>query len=763
MKNPLSTLATLLLALSLCGCAGMRAYQEGNALLAQGKPEQGLSKLEQAVQLDPKNAQYRIALASQRTTWVNRLVSQGESLHRAGQLTEAEKSYRQVQTMEPENLMAKQGLDALAKERRHRIAIDQAKELQQKSSPADWLQALEKLRPVLAENPNHKEALNLKARLDEQRSKEQQTEPKLAATFRSPISLEFREAPLRSVFEVISKVSNLNFLYDKEIKPDLKATIFAKNTTVEDALRLLLVTNQLEFKVLNDNAVLIYPSSAQKLKEYQSLSVRSFYLTNADVKNVANSIKTLVKTKDLVTDERLGIIIMRDTPEAIRMAERIVALQDLSDPEVMLEVEILEIKRSKLLELGVQWPAQVSLSPLLVQGAPLTLNALRNLNRDTVQANVGTMLINARKEDQEGNVLANPRIRVRNKEKAKIQIGDRVPVITTTTNATFSTESVNYVDVGLKLEVEPTIYLDQEVAIKINLEVSNLVREILSKSGTLSYQIGTRGANTVLRLKDGETQILAGLISDEDRATANKVPLLGELPLAGRFFGSQKEDTQRSEILLSITPRVVRAIARPDMLSAEFESGTESSIGTPSLRLGNAEPAAKAAPPPAGSSTDPAAIAPLVNPATPANAAATGSITLSWKGPDTIKTGEQFSLSLQLTSSQALRSAPLLLSFDPQVLQVASVQEGSFFKQGGSATHFSQRVDPAQGKVYVATVRQGDGPQANINGSGELMTITFKALKPEGLASVQLLSVSPEPVPQAPLSMPLVHKLKITP
>jgi general secretion pathway protein D len=756
MMNPIVIVVMLLMAVSLCGCAGMRAYQEGNTLLAQGKVEQGLSKLEQAVQLDPKNAQYRITLASQRTTLVNRLVSQGEGLHREGRLTEAEKSYRQVQTIEPDNLMAIQGLDALTKERRHRTVIDQAKELQQKSNPSDWAQALDKLRTVLSENPNHKEALHLKARLDEQRSKEQQTEPRLAATFRSPISLEFREAPLRSVFEVISKVSNLNFLYDKEIKPDLKATIFAKNTTVEDALRLLLVTNQLEYKVLNDNAVLIYPSTAQKLKEYQSLSVRSFYLANADVKSVANTLKTLVKTKDLVTDERLGIIIMRDTPEAIRMAERIVALQDLSDPEVMLEVEILEIKRSKLLELGVQWPAQVSLSPLLVQGAPLSLYDLRNLNRNTVQANVGTMLINARKEDQEGNVLANPRIRVRNKEKAKIQIGDRVPVITTTTNATFSTESVNYVDVGLKLEVEPTIYLDHEVAIKINLEVSNLVREIVSKSGTLSYQIGTRGANTVLRLKDGETQILAGLISDEDRATANKVPLLGELPLAGRFFGSHKEDAQRSEILLSITPRVVRAIARPDILAAEFESGTESSIGTPSLRLGNAEPAAKAAST-AGSRTDPVPTPPA------ASAAPTGALTLAWKGPEHIKAGEQFSLSLQLSSNQAVHSAPLLLSFDPQVLQVASVQEGGFFKQGGAPTYFSQRVDPTQGKIFVALVRQGDGAQANVNGTGELITVTFKALKPQGLASVQLLSVSPEPAPTAPLPMPLVHNLKIIP
>jgi general secretion pathway protein D len=385
-------------------------------------------------------------------------------------------------------------------------------------------------------------------------------------------------------------VSGLSFFFDKDLRSDLKATVLAKNTTIEDAVKLLLVTNQLEQKVLNENTILVYPSGPQKSRDYQTLAVRTFYLTNADVKAVSNTIKTLVKTKDMVVDERLGLIIMRDTPQAIKMAERIVQLQDLSDPEVMLEVEVVEIKRSRLLELGIQWPSQLGLAPLKVGGAPLTLSDLQGLNASTTQATLGNTLINARKEDQDGNILANPRIRVRNKEKAKVLIGDRVPVITTTSNATgFVAESVTYVDVGLKLEVEPTIYLDQEVAIKVNLEVSNLVREVLSKSGSLSYQIGTRNATTVLRLKDGETQILAGLISDEERTTANKVPGLGDIPIAGRLFGSQKDDTQRSEILLSITPRVVRSIRRPDLLEAEFDSGTEGDIGGAGLRLGTGQ------------------------------------------------------------------------------------------------------------------------------------------------------------------------------
>ncbi|WP_164521410.1 cohesin domain-containing protein [Iodobacter ciconiae] len=773
----------------LSGCASTQAFKDGNALLAEGKTEQGLAKLEEAVKLDPKNIEYRIALASRRASVINRLIVSGESARREGHLSDAEKLYRQVQSLDSENVMARQGLDALSKARRHQLVLTDSESLLKKGTLPDLIEALEKLRPVFSENPGHKAALHLKARIEEQRAKLIRSETKLASVFRKPISLEFRDAPLKSVIEVIAKVSGLNFFYDKDIRPDLKATIFAKNTTIEDAMRLLLVTNQLEQKILNENSILIYPSTPQKLKDYQTLAVRSFYLTNADVKAVSNSIKTIVKSKDIVIDERLGIIIIRDTPEAIRMAERIVSLQDLSDPEVMLEVEIMEIKRSRLLELGIQWPSQLTLSPLQIGGVPLLLDDLKNITQATTQATIGSVVINARKENQNGNILANPRIRVRNKEKAKIQIGDRVPIITTTSTSTgFVSESVNYIDVGLKLEVEPNIYLDEEVAIKINLEVSNLVREVLSKSGTLSYQIGTRGANTVLRLKDGETQILAGLISDEDRTSSNKVPGLGDLPIAGRLFGGQKDDAQRSEILLSITPRIVRSIQRPDMLEAEFESGTESSIGTQTLRLGTIEPEAsenqsvtssngalsnKVITPPIetrgnDNNTMPrnaSSLTPGVDPgAIPHSVGSTGAVILAWQAPGQVRVGEQFSAVIRVNSAQALRGLPVMLGFDPQVLQVVSVQEGDFFKQNNGQSSFSQRVDPIQGKVFAALVRQTtNAHDTGINGTGNLVSVNFKAIRAGSSTRIQLLSASPEPILSSPISLPIEQLIRVVP
>ncbi len=776
--------------LSLAACAGMHAYKDGNALLAEGKFESGLAKLEEATRLEPKNAEYRIAFANRKLSIINGLNARGEAARQQGNLTEAEKAYSQNLAIDPNNAFAQQGLQALNAERRHKKMIEEAESLYKKSGGNNLTDALEKLRPVLTENPGQREALNLKARINEQQAKQKPSEAQLAAAFRKPITLEFKEAPLRSVFDVIAKVSGLNFFFDKDVRPDLKATVLTKQTSIEDAIRLLLVTNQLEQTVLNANSILIYPNTPQKLKEYQPLSVRTFFLANADVKAVSNTIKTILKTKDMVIDERLGLIIMRDTPDAIRMAERIITLQDLNDPEVMLEVEIMEIKRSRLTELGIRWPETVGLSlaqattttstgiATTTSTVPLTLGSLSGINKDSINAAIGGVTINARKEDSDSNILANPRIRVRNKEKAKILIGDRVPVITTTSTSTgFVADSVNYVDVGLKLEVEPNIYLDEEVAIKINLEVSNLVREVISKSGTLSYQIGTRNASTVLRLKDGETQVLAGLISDEDRSAGNKVPIVGELPILSRLFGSQKDDTQRSEIVLSITPRVIRSIRRPDLMAAEFDSGTEANIGGRGLLLGAAEAESK----PAGAGSVNATSAVPANPAQPSSSqspanppapinngnnepknAVGGPISFNWQGPNQVKVGDQFSAVLRINSQGAVRGLPLLVGFDPSVLQVMNVQEGDFLKQANGQTAFNNRVDPAQGKIFVAAVRQNTtGLDAGVNGAGNVMMVNFKAIKAAPAAKVQLLSITPEPAASSPIAVPVDFTFKV--
>jgi len=585
-------LTAALLALSLAGCAST-GLKEGRELIAAGKAEEGLSRLRAELDKSPDNIEIKAYYHTQRERLGSQLLVQAQQDLDAGRFDAAESKLRKVLSIHPENPRARTLLSNLATTRQHQMDMQAA----QKAYAAGRLdEAALTARQVLAQAPGHADALAMLQQIQSARSAEEHSPRELGAAYRKPITLEFRDAPLRNVFDMIARQSGINFIFDKDVRLDTKATLFARNTPIAEAVDMLLLTGQLEKKVVNANTLLIYPNLPQKQKAYQELLVKSFYLGNADAKVTMAMLRTLIKARDLFVDERLNMLVMRDTPEAIRLAEKIIAVQDLAEPEVMLEVEVLEIKRGRLLDLGIQYPNQFSLlnlppatSSTIGQGgvvtnttpaaSVLTVESLRSIARSEIAISP-TPTVNFRKDDSDVNILANPRIRVKNREKAKIHIGDKVPVITSNTTSTgVISESVSYLDVGLKLDVEPSVLMRDDVQIKIGLEVSNIVREIRSNSGTLTYQIGTRNAGTTLRLKDGETQVLAGLISDEDRSTASRIPGLGDLPLLGRLFSSQRDERSKTEIVLLITPRVLRSDATRQPALTEFRGGTENSIG----------------------------------------------------------------------------------------------------------------------------------------------------------------------------------------
>ncbi|MBZ2206856.1 general secretion pathway protein GspD [Massilia sp. R798] len=571
-------LALSLLAIALAGCAAQMAYRDGRDLVAQDKVEEGLLKYQEAIAKEPGNAVYRAAFLRERDRNALRLLDQAERHRAAGKGALALQDYSRVLAFDPANERARAGLLSVEMDERHARMLEAAAASVDKK---EFEQARLKLAAILAERPQHEQARLMLARVGEQAT-ERAPEDALAAAFRQPITIEFREAPLKQVFEVISRRSGLNFVFDKDVKADQRTSIFLKNSTVEAAVYYLMVGNQLAHQVMDGNTILVYPNSAVKLKEYQELTVKTFFLANAEAKTIVNTLKTILKARDVVADEKLNLVIMRDNPEAIRIASRLVALQDVAEAEVMLDVEILEIKRSRMLELGIAWPNEVTLAPLRsFGGGQLTLDNLRDLRRRDIGVSALSATVTAAKTDGDSNTLANPRIRVRNKEKAKVVIGDKVPNVTTTISpgaGGFASESVNYIDVGLTLNVEPTIYLNNEVAIRISLEVSNLVSTITTPNGTTAYQIGSRSASTMLQLKDGETQVLAGLINSEDRSSGSKVPGLGNLPILGRLFGTTRDDNEKTEIVLSITPHLVRTVQRPPASQSEFNAGTEASF-----------------------------------------------------------------------------------------------------------------------------------------------------------------------------------------
>jgi len=581
----------LVLVFFLAGCAHQDILDQARSHYGAGRGAEALTLLEQAQTAHPNDSRLRQEYFPMRDALVAQWLAQAEMLREAHHYDEAETLYRQVQMHDRANARAAAGLAQIEADRRHQSLVAAADQL---VKAGKYREAQDLIRPVLTENPQQREARRLQRIIDDRLVKPALASVQLKPATAKPISLDLRDVTLRNMFEVLQRASGINFVFDRDVRTDQRTSIALRDASIEEALRMLLLTNSLEQKVLNENTVFLFPNTPQKLREYQELVVKGFYLSNADVKQTANMIRTLVKSRDIFIDEKINLLVVKDTPAAIRLAERLIAAQDLAEPEVMLEVEVMEVNRTRLLELGIKFPDTLAVSLVGAAGTPgtITLREWQNRSSDLVQLSFSNPLFLFALKQQDGisNTLANPRIRVKNKEKARIHIGDRVPVITTTAAATggFVSESVSYLDVGLKLEVEPLISLDDEVSMKVGLEVSNITQTVKSSTGTLTYQLGTRTAATNLRLRDGETQVLAGLISTDDRRAADRVPGLGELPIAGRLFSHTLDNNNRTEIVLLITPRIMRTLARPEAGSVEFAAGTEASTGTP--RLGAAPP-----------------------------------------------------------------------------------------------------------------------------------------------------------------------------
>jgi general secretion pathway protein D len=608
-------LALVFIALALAACAAHEEFRQARVEVEAGNEEQGLARLEQQMKENPKDIELRNYYERHRRVAAERSLALGDNARAAGAYDRAEQAYARATRFDPENARAKAGVEAIRQEReQHRVLL----EADQAFKAGQAADAHARVKQVLAENPRNKEARALLRRIEETQVKDTAS-PQLGAALKKPITMEFRDAPLRTVFELISKQTGLNFIFDKDVQPDARTTVFVRDTPIDEVIRFVLVTSQLERKVLNDNTVLIYPNTPAKTRDYKDLVVRSFYLANADVKSTATMVRQLVKTRDLFVDEKLNLLVMRDTPEAVRMAEKLIANQDKSEPEVMLEVEVLEVGHNDLTALGIQWPGQVALG---LQGADkvpgqITGQEATHFGSGLVRLTVSDPLLafNLRQQVGRSNILANPRIRVKNREKARIHIGDKVPVITTTAGATgFVSESVNYLDVGLKLDVEPQVFLEDDVGIKVGLEVSNIGQQVKTSSGTVAYQVGTRNATTTLRLHDGETQVLAGLINNEDRRSSSQVPGLADLPVAGRLFQNKEDTVNRSEVVLLITPHVVRNIERPEVRQEQFNSGTEAEVGGSTLALPAVIP--PSAPPAAAPQIQPPAAAQPAIPST---------------------------------------------------------------------------------------------------------------------------------------------------
>jgi general secretion pathway protein D len=575
-----------LLAVVLLAACSTGPIEKARALASEGLPAEALALLDRhaaehpdALDAASTRAERSRLLQSAVLQWL----SQADRARVGGRLAQARALAEQALSLDADNKRAATLLQDIERGLRQKAAVARAREDARNGRTEAARDILEQ---VLREAPQLASARTLLNQLAAPASS-LTLPPELAASFRKPVTLEFRDAPLRSVFETLSRSHGLNFVFDREVRGDSKVNLSLRDVALDECLNLLLTTEQLARKVLNGNTLLIYPATQVKLREHQDLLTRTIYLTNADVKTAANLVRTIAKTQEVYVDERLNALVVRDSPAVVRLIEDLVASVDLPDAEVMIDVEVLEVTTSKLQAIGLQWAQSATYGVTDSSGiAPATIpigssgQILRGLIANPLA--VATL----RGTDGATNTLANPTIRARNREKAQVMVGDKLPVFTTTSTANVGVSaSVNYIDVGIKLDVEPTVQLDNEVTIKVALEVNTLVQAVPGPAGSAAYQIGTRRSTTTLRLADGKTQILAGLVKNEDRKNIDGLPGLSSAPLIGRLFGLHKDQQDKSELVLLMTPRIVRNIPLPDARVTTRSGGTLASPGAEPLRL----------------------------------------------------------------------------------------------------------------------------------------------------------------------------------
>ena len=454
---------------------------------------------------------------------------------------------------------------------------------------------LEKVRQAIAARQRQQGELRTIEEMKKEAQERSQV-PLLEPRSKQPISLEFPNAvPIKDIYRALGKAFGINVLFDPNLK-DQEIAIELKDVTAQDALEILMRAAQHFYKVMDSHTILIAADTPQNRRAYENLVIQTFFLSNSDVKEVLTMLRTLVDAKKLAANERLNAIILKETIDKVKIAERLIQTNDKARAEVVIDVELLQIDSNKLRELGTalsQYSISQGFAPGLdidttTPGTQLTLDDLRFLNRQSWSLTIPSFLYNFTKTNSNAQVLARPQLRISEGEKAALVIGDKVPIPTTTFNTSNTVggsivpiTSFQYQDVGIKINIEPRVHHNLEVTLKLHVEVSNLNGTVPVGQGQEQPVIGTRQVDTVIRLKDGETNFLAGLLRTDESNSGSGVPGLSEIPILGRLFSRDRRQASRTDVILTMTPHIIR---RSDITEADLVPMNVGTDQNPSFR-----------------------------------------------------------------------------------------------------------------------------------------------------------------------------------
>jgi len=538
--------------LCLSGCAAQKAFRTAEQESRREDWDQAVLQYSKASALDPGNSSYDIALTRAKLKASAQHFEKARRYAKSAQWDLAVTEYQQTLLLYPGNQHAADELDkALIMIRRR------------------------------DEQPSEMERIKAQAKKDALQP------PKLSAKSNIPIQVQFRDRPIGQIFDVIGKASQINFIYDEKTDLNKPMTIEIGSVTLERALDVLMLQTKNFYKIIDEHTLLIAPDNRQKRQELEDQVIRTFYLSSAETKQVVSVIRTLLNSRQVAENDALNSVSIKDTPDKVAIAAKLIESNDKSKGEVIIDVQLLEINRKTLTTLGIDLTSKSMTLSFLDGKASLPLNALSSLKQqgNWLLGPIPSVVLNFLKSGSDTRTIAQPQIRVSEGEKAEIVIANRVPIPNTSFNSSQTVggnivpiTSFTYQNVGITLQIEPRVHHNKEVTLKVQVEVSNLAGVVDLGTGTSQPIIATRQIQTVIRLRDGETNLLAGLIKRDDTKSKSGVAGIFDIPGVGDVFSTTTTDRQETDIVLTLTPYIVRI---PDIQEDDLQTlwvGTEDNM-----------------------------------------------------------------------------------------------------------------------------------------------------------------------------------------
>jgi general secretion pathway protein D len=728
----------------------------------------------QATLKNPKEMAYKAQLERMRFQAGVSHIDRGRVLHASGDLPGALNEFLRAREIDPSNQTAQQEINRLQHpESGAPVAPNLPSAIQQPTRQSELLKELNSVAGPIQLKPVSNDPLTLHVVGD-----------------------------VKEIYQAIGKAAGLNVIFDpdyvsKRIPVDLN------NVTLSDALRIVSTMSDTFYKPVTSNTLFVAANTRAKRSELEEQAVQTFYLTNASQQSDANEVLTAIRnlldpsTKiNLVPSQ--NAIVMRATPDQLLLAQKLINDLDRARPEVVVDVAILEVNRDKVRKLGLALPQSVTLTPqastttstssssgtATTNTASLTLNSLAHFNSTNLAVGISGAELDALLTDADTRVLQNPSIRATDGQRAQLKIGQRIPIATGSYNAGVSTgiasigvqTQFTYTDVGVSIDMTPTVHYNDEISLKMKVEVSSQLSTV-TISGVAEPVIGQNIVDQVIELKEGEPSLLAGILTKQNNLNVSGTPGIGELPIFKYFFSSRSKEVQQEEIVFLLIPHIVRESVLSRLNTRAIDTGTGQAIELrhmsaaqeAGMDLGNPGfMASKPAPTGPATSASNAAEAmvqqmqrqaqPLMPPAPPIVAPGGPPVSFSVVPPASAQTvGSTFQVSVMLNNGHDVYSVPLQMQFNPKVLQLVNVDAGNFLGRDGQAVALVHR-DDGNGLVTISSSRPPN--VTGVSGQGSLCTLTFKAVA-AGDSNLALVKVGARNSAQANLpavgSQAVVH------